>query len=58
MYERREMGNTFGLLSLILKGYKLLPEIASMKPKIKITLTLAGKQMDPPGENARIIPFW
>lgn len=29
-----------------------------MKSKIKITLTLAGEQMDPPEENVLIFPFW
>lgn len=47
------MKNTFHLLTLIIKGQKLFP----LKQKIKITLTLAGAQTDPPRENALIFSF-
>lgn len=40
------MESTLHLLTIIMKGQKLFP----LKPKIKITLTLAGAQIDPPGE--------
>lgn len=40
------MESTLHLLTIIMKGQKLFP----LKPKIKITLTLTGAQIDPPGE--------
>lgn len=45
-WEGWKMDSTLHLLTIIMKGQKLFP----LKPKIKITLTLAGAQIDPPGE--------
>jgi len=47
------MENTFHVLTLITKGQKLF----QLKPNIKIRLTLAGAQTDPPGKNALIFPL-